>query len=83
MIRQAPVKKILLERVKESIITAEQYKEITGEEIHRIMNTNIQLIEELTEICIQQAKIIKEQAFILEQLGAQSLEDRRNIVQVK
>lgn len=32
VIRQAPVKKILLERVKESIITAEQYKEITGEE---------------------------------------------------
>lgn len=36
---------------------------------------NIRLIEELTEICIQQAEIIKEQAFILEQLGAQSLED--------
>lgn len=36
---------------------------------------SIQLIEKLTEICIQQAKIIKEQSFILEQFGAQSLED--------
>lgn len=32
VIRQAPVKKILLERVKENIITAKQYKEIIGEE---------------------------------------------------
>lgn len=32
IIRQTPVKKILLEKMQGNIITAEQYKEITGEE---------------------------------------------------
>lgn len=33
------------------------------------------LIEELTSICVRQAEIIKLQAFMIEQLGAQTLED--------
>lgn len=37
--------------------------------------TRIELIEELTDICIKQAEIIESQAFVLEQLGAQALED--------
>lgn len=35
----------------------------------------VELIEELTDICVRQAEIIKAQAFVLEQLGAQSQED--------
>lgn len=34
-----------------------------------------ELIEELTEICIKQAEIIREQAYLLEQFGAESLEE--------
>ena len=34
-----------------------------------------QVIEELTAICIRQAEIIQEQAFVIEQLGAQAAED--------
>lgn len=34
-----------------------------------------ELIEELTDICIRQAEIIKAQAFILEQFGAQVQEE--------
>lgn len=34
-----------------------------------------QLIEELTDICIRQAEIIKAQAYILAQLGAQAHEE--------
>lgn len=37
--------------------------------------TNAELIDELTEICQRQAEIIKEQAFQLEQLGGDTLED--------
>lgn len=33
------------------------------------------LIEELTAICIRQAEIIKAQAFVMGQFGAQALED--------
>ncbi len=33
--------------------------------------SNIELIAELTNICIRQAEIIKEQAYVLEQFGAQ------------
>lgn len=33
------------------------------------------LIEELTAICVRQAEIIKAQAFMIEQLGAQAAED--------
>lgn len=34
-----------------------------------------ELIDELTSICIRQAEIIKAQAYVIEQLGAQALED--------
>lgn len=33
------------------------------------------VIEELADICLRQAGIIKAQAFVIEQLGAQALED--------
>lgn len=36
---------------------------------------SVELIEELTAICIRQAEIIKAQAEVIEQLGAQALED--------
>lgn len=35
----------------------------------------VELVEELTDICVRQAAIIKAQAFVIEQLGAQSQED--------
>ena len=35
-----------------------------------------QVIDELTNICIRQAEIIRTQAFELEQLGAQAREER-------
>lgn len=38
--------------------------------------SSAELIYELTEICIRQAEIIREQAFLLEQFGAESLEDQ-------
>lgn len=37
--------------------------------------SGIELTDELTSICIRQAEIIKAQAYVIEQLGAQSLED--------
>jgi len=37
--------------------------------------TNTELIAELTSICIRQAEIIKAQAYMLEQLGAQAREE--------
>lgn len=37
--------------------------------------SQVELIDELTDICIRQAEIIKAQAFIIEQVGAQALED--------
>lgn len=37
--------------------------------------SRVELIEELTDICIRQAEIIKAQAFVIEQLGAQASED--------
>ncbi len=37
--------------------------------------SRVGIIEELTDICVQQAEIIKAQAFAIEQLGAQALED--------
>lgn len=37
--------------------------------------SRVGIIEELTDICVRQAKIIKAQAFVIEQLGAQALED--------
>lgn len=33
------------------------------------------MIEKLANICVRQAEIIKAQAFVLEQLGAQAVED--------
>jgi len=35
----------------------------------------IEVIEQLTDICIQQAEIIKAQAYVLEQFGAQVKEE--------
>lgn len=37
--------------------------------------SRVGIIEELTDICVRQAGIIKAQAEVLEQLGAQALED--------
>lgn len=37
--------------------------------------TKTELIAELTDICIRQAEIIKAQAYLLEQLGAQAEEE--------
>lgn len=37
--------------------------------------SRVGIIEELTDICVRQAEIIKVQAFAIEQLGAQALED--------
>lgn len=35
----------------------------------------VELIDELTDICVKQAEIIKAQAFVLEQFGAQAQEN--------
>lgn len=37
--------------------------------------SRVELIGELTDICIRQAEIIRAQALIIEQFGAQALED--------
>ncbi len=37
--------------------------------------SNTELVAELTDICIRQAEIIKAQAFIIEQFGAQIREE--------
>lgn len=37
--------------------------------------SRVGIIEELTDIRVRQAGIIKAQAFVIEQLGAQALED--------
>ena len=37
--------------------------------------SRVGIIEELTDICVRQAGISKAQAFVIEQLGAQALED--------
>lgn len=37
--------------------------------------SNTELIAELTDICIRQAEIIKAQAYVLEQFGAQVREE--------
>lgn len=37
--------------------------------------TSVELISELTDICICQAEIIKAQAYMLEQLGAEAREE--------
>lgn len=37
--------------------------------------SNTELVAELTDICIRQAEIIKAQAFIIEQFGAQVKEE--------
>lgn len=37
--------------------------------------SRVGIIEELTDICVRQAEIIKAKAFMIEQLGAQALED--------
>jgi len=36
---------------------------------------SIEVIAELTDICIRQAEIIKAQAYLIEQLGAEAQED--------
>lgn len=38
--------------------------------------SRVGIIEELTDICVRQAGIIKAQAFMIEQLGAQALAAR-------
>ena len=38
--------------------------------------SRVGIIEELTDICVRQTEIIKAQAFVIEQLGAQALEDQ-------
>lgn len=37
--------------------------------------SRVELIDELTDICVKQAAIIRKQAFLIEQLGSQALED--------
>jgi hypothetical protein len=37
--------------------------------------SNTELIEELTDICIRQAEIIQDQAYVLEQFGAEVREE--------
>lgn len=37
--------------------------------------SRIEIIGELTDICTKQAAIIREQSFLIEQLGVQALED--------
>lgn len=37
--------------------------------------SRVELIDELADICIRQAEIIRAQALIIEQFGAQALED--------
>ena len=37
--------------------------------------SRVELIDELTDICIRQAEIIRAQALTIEQFGAQALED--------
>jgi hypothetical protein len=37
--------------------------------------SSAEVIEKLADICVRQAGIIKAQAFVIEQLGAQALED--------
>lgn len=37
--------------------------------------SSAEVIEKLADICVRQAEIIKAQAFVLEQLGAQAVED--------
>jgi len=39
--------------------------------------SDIELISELTDICICQAEIIKAQAYVLEQFGAEVMEEER------
>ena len=39
--------------------------------------SGVELILELTDICIRQAEIIKAQAYVLEQLGAEVMEEER------
>ena len=39
--------------------------------------SGVELISELTDICIRQAEIIKAQAYVLEQLGAEVMEEER------
>ena len=39
--------------------------------------SGVELILELTDICIRQAEIIKAQAYVLEQFGAEVMEEER------
>ena len=39
--------------------------------------SGVELISELTDICIRQAEIIKAQAYVLEQFGAEVMEEER------
>ena len=39
--------------------------------------SGVELISELTDICIRQADIIKAQAYVLEQFGAEVMEEER------
>ena len=43
--------------------------------------SNTELVAELTDICIRQAEIIKAQAFIIEQFGAQVREEEARAAQ--
>ena len=39
--------------------------------------SGVELISELTDICIRQAEIIKAQPYVLEQFGAEVMEEER------
>lgn len=39
--------------------------------------SGVELISELTDICIRQAEIIKAHAYVLEQFGAEVMEEER------
>ena len=39
--------------------------------------SGVELISELTDICIRQVEIIKAQAYVLEQFGAEVMEEER------
>ena len=39
--------------------------------------SGVELISELTDLCMRQAEIIKAQAYVLEQFGAEVMEEER------
>lgn len=45
--------------------------------------SRVGIIEELTDICVRQAEIIKAQAEVIQQLGGQALEDEALAARLK